>query len=510
MRYIEGNDRKQIMLFPEVVDDYISEENPVRVIDAYIDSLNMRELGIGATSNETGRPPYHPKDMSKLYLYGYFNRLRSSRKLEAETHRNIELMWLINNLKPDHKTIARFRKDNAKALKSIFRDFVQLCKKLGLYGKELVAIDGSKFGAVNAKGNNYNHEKLEDKLRRIDEKLERYLRELDENDQAEVDSAKHSKEEIAAAILELTERKQGYEDLKKKLEESGETQISTTDPDAKRMKQANGGSDISFNVQTAVDAKHKLIVDYEVTNRCNDKNLLAPMAKSAKEALGVDELAAAADTGYFVASDIAECMAAGITPHVASEHKSVTFCVPAAQAEAAEPEEFSNPGKNVFIRDRNVGLCPMGCFLYPQSYSKKQHSAIYRNSKACGNCPRKSECTTNNRRLMVQMPESKFSTAYDEKDLYVKQITYSPDKKLLRKRKEIVEHPFGTTKRHMNSAYCLLKGIPNVRGEFALTFLVYNMKRAIKIIGAAGLLQAIKGNHHPPFSEFSVCCAFRP
>jgi len=493
MGYIRGSDRYQQTMFPEVIDDYITEENPVRVIDAYIDSLKLAELEFKAIPADTGRPPYDPKDMLKLYLYGYFNKLRSSRKLEAETKRNIELMWLINKLSPDHKTIAEFRRNNAKALKNVFRDFVKLCQKLGLYGNELAAVDGSKFRAVNSVENNFNREKLEERIKRIDEKMEQYLSELNENDEAESDAPKHTKEEIGAAIAELSARKEGYESMKARLDETGETQISTVDPDSKRMKQANGGSGICYNIQTAVDAENKMIADYEVTNHCNDKNLLAPMAKSAKETLGVDKLAVIADTGYFVASDLAECITNGITPHVSSEYESVTFCVPATAEEASEPQQFSNQGKNVFIRERNIGLCPMGCVLYPNSYRESINAAVYSNTKACRNCPHRAGCKNYDRELKVKMPLSEFTKQYNDSGLHVKQITYSADKTLLRKRKEIVEHPFGTIKRHMDSSYCLMKGIAKVSGEFALSFCAYNLKRAINILGAAKMLQVIRG-----------------
>jgi transposase len=493
MKYIEGRNRNQHILLPDILDDYVAEENPVRVIDAYVDSLDLRGLKIGAHDNETGRPPFNPKDMLKLYIYGYFNRIRSSRRLECEANRNVEVMWLLNKLTPDHKTIANFRKNNAKGVKSVFRDFLQLCKRLGLYGNELMAIDGSKFMAVNSLENNYNHEKLDDRIRRIDEKLEKYLSELDENDRGETEGSKLTREEIAAVISALSERKEKYEGLKGELDQSGETQISTTDPDAKRMKRGDGASDICYNIQTAVDAKHKLMIEYEVTNQCNDKNLLAPMAIAAKEALGVENIAAAADTGYFIATDIAECMINGISPHVSSEHESVTLCIPVCENEANAPKDFDNQGKNVLIKECNVGICPLGNILYPRSYRASTGSAVYSNPKVCRVCTHRERCKEYDRELKVKMPRTEFTKEYNTQGLHIKQVTYAPDKKLLKKRKEIVEHPFGTVKRGMDTTYCLMKGIGNVCGEFALTFLTYNLKRAINILGVRGILQAIRG-----------------
>jgi hypothetical protein len=414
-------------------------------------------------------------------------------------------MWLVNKLSPDHKTIARFRKDNAKALKNIFRHFVQLCRELGLYGKELVAVDGSKFRAVNSKDNNFSEAKLEERLRRIDEKLDQYLSELDENDETEADSPKHSKDEITALVMELSTRKQRYEDMKVHLETTGETQISTTDPDARRMKQANGGSDVSYNIQTAVDSKHKLVVEYEVTNDCNDKNLLADMAISVKEVLGVDEITAVADTGYFVATDIAECVMNGITPHVSNEHESITISIPVTEQEANEPQPPNHQGKPIFIKERNIGLCPMGTVLYPSGYSAGHGAAVYRNAKACRKCLQREQCQSYyDRELKVKMPLSEFNKEYNDEDLHTKQITITPNKCLLRRRKELSEHPFGTIKRSMDSSYCLLKGIDNVQGEFALTFLAYNMKRVINILGVARLVQLLKSF---PFVN-GFCCFY--
>jgi len=496
MRYIEGADRYQKVLFPDSIDEYISPENPVRVIDAYISGLKLNELGIKGEPSNTGRPPYDPKDLLKLYVYGYFNRIRSSRRLEKETQRNIELMWMLNKLSPDHITIARFRKVNVKPLKNVFRDFVKLCVQLGLYGKELESVDGSKFKAVNSLENNFGHKKLDDRIKRIEEKLEQYLSELDEYDKAEAgqdESANptHTKEEIASIIDDLTTRKQTYEGIKNHLDETGQPQISTTDPDAKRMNHRNGLSEVCYNVQTVVDDKHKLIAEFEVTNRCNDKNLLSPMMKSAKEILGVDEIAAVADTGYFTATDIAECINNGITPHISSEYDSITICIETAETEANEPQEFNNQGKNVFIKERNIGLCPMGCVLYPRGYSEARKAAVYANANACKNCRHQPKCVKYYKELEVQMPKAEFTKEYNVEGLHVKQITYTADKSLLRKRKTLSEHPFGTIKRHMDSAYCLMTGIENVRGEFALTFLAYNLKRVINILGVDKMLKVL-------------------
>jgi hypothetical protein len=260
------------------------------------------------------------------------------------------------------------------------------------------------------------------------------------------------------------------------------------------MKQGNGASDVCFNIQTAVDAKYNLIIEYEVTNQCLDKNLLAPMAISAKDALCVDDITVLADTGYFVASDIAKCLINGIDAHVSTDLESITLCIPVQEGEANEPENFSNQGKNIFIKERNVGVCPMGNILYPRSYRSSKGAGIYSNKKACKGCPHRDSCKEYDRELQVKMLHSDFTKEYDAEGLHIKQITYKPDKTLLKRRKTIVEHPFGTIKRGMAFEHCLMKGLDNVRGEFALTFLAYNLKRVINILGVEKIILAIKEN----------------
>ena len=493
MRFIEGEDRHQITFIPDVLDDYITQENPVRIIDAFVNSLVLEELGFVAAPKETGRPSYNPHDMLKLYIYGYFNKIRSSRKLEVETHRNVELMWLLKKLTPDHKTISEFRKKNTMLLKNVFRVFVELCKELNLYGKELIAIDGSKFKAVNSLDNNFNKERLDDRIKRIDAHLERYLAEMNSTDESESDATTFTKEEIETAISKLVTRKNVYQDMIKQLDETHQTQISTTDPDSRRMMQSDGSRAVSYNIQTAVDDKHKLLIDYEVTNRVNDINLLAPMAVSVKEILEVDEFTALADNGYYTATDISECLTRGITPHIANKDGSITLCVPCSEEQATNPAEFENKGKNVYVKERNIGVCPMGQILYPKRYSKPRKAAQYSNPAACKICSHRNKCKEYDRKLERKIPESEFSMEYDDKDVHFKQITYSANSKLLRNRKMIVEHPFGTIKRSMDSAYCLLKGIDNVSGEFALTFLAYNMKRVINILGVPTLMEVLTG-----------------
>ena len=300
MAYIQGENRQQITLFPEAIDEYISEENPVRVIEVFVNSLNMLELGFLRTDpNVTGRPAYNPRDLLKLYIYGYMNRVRSSRRLETEAGRNLELIWLLRKLKPDFKTIADFRKDNKKAIKNVFKSFSLLCKEWELYGRQVVAVDGSKFRASNSKRNNFNENKIQRHLKYIDEKVNTYLQELDTNDQDEVDIHVPSREEIQKRIEELEQRKVKYTAMQATMKATGATEVSTTDADARLMKANNNGLDVSYNVQTVVDQKHKLIVDTEVINNPTDHGQLSKMVTKSQEVLEAEEIKALADKGYY-------------------------------------------------------------------------------------------------------------------------------------------------------------------------------------------------------------------
>jgi hypothetical protein len=437
---------------------------------------------------------YDPKDLLKLYVYGYMNRVRSSRRLETETKRNLEAIWLLGGLSPDHKTIARFRHDNAVALKNVFRDFVRLCVRLGLYGKELAAIDGSKFKAVNSKERNFTEAKLQDRIARIEAKIETYLGELEENDGKENACGDgKSREEISSIVKELSERKEQYEGYAKELKESGETQKSLTDGDS-RLMLANGKMDVCYNVQTAVDAKHKLIAEFEVTNKATDKNQLTAMAEKTKELLGTDTLAVVADAGYDSAQDIARTMEAEIEVHVAGT--DFDMCIPADKPtnKAAEEEITSqHDGRCVYVAGRNIVLCPMGKTLYPKFYKKGRGQGVFHNREACRECAcactkEKSGC-----RHQVPMAEEDFSTSYNEEGLSVEQVRVRPDKEKILQRKCIVEHPFGTIKRSMDAGYCLTKGLRNVGGEFSLTFLAYNLKRVINILGSKILMECLAG-----------------
>lgn len=475
MGHIQGMDRNQVLLFPEAVEDYIDEANPIRFIDAFVDSLDLKVLGFEhALTSETGRPPYHPGDLLKLYLYGYLNKIRSSRKLEQETGRNVELMWLMRRLRPDFKTIADFRKENTKALREVCRAFTLLCRELDLFGGELVAVDGSKFKAVNSRERNFTEKKLARLLKQIDEKIEIYLRDLDKQDELESSSPNPTAEELKRKIEQLRSRKKEYRCMEKALREGKGCQISLTDPDSRSMK-VHHGTDVCYNVQTAVDAKHKLIVAHEVTNAVTDLEQLAGIAKPAKEALGVDRIEVLADQGYYNGEEIKTCIEAGIVPYISKPNTSAN-------------SKLGLFGKEDFRYDpqRDCYVCPAGEKLTFHFQNIEQDRPLrYYTTSACKGCALKPRCTRNkdHRRISRWVHE-------DIQEQMARRVAKQPEK--MRLRKSIVEHPFGTIKRWMDQGYFLMRGLEKVNAEMSLSVLAYNFKRAIQILGMKPLMASVR------------------
>jgi transposase len=476
MDHVQGFSRSQEILFPAKIDDYIEEDNLVRFIEAFVALLNMKLLGfVHAEIRTTGRPPYNPADLLKLYIYGYLNQIRSSRKLEKETYRNVEVMWLLKKLTPDHKTIADFRKNNADSIKKVFGQFVFFCKELGLYGGEVVAIDGSKFKAVNSKKRNFNEDKLIKKLKDIDEKIEAYLNELEENDKDESSINEPDVKEIKEKIKQLEDRKSEYQELLEKLEELGEKQISLTDPDS-RMMMNNQKFDVCYNVQTTIDDKNNLIVDYEVTNDVNDKKQLNEMASEAKEVLEVESLDVLADKGYYNPDEIKKCVDNNIIPYI-------------PEPKSKQPKEESVPKAGFcdcdfkYDASRDVYTCPEGCELTFSVMSEKNNKKMkqYR-SDSCSSCECKSKCTRNKNGRVIFRWEHEI--IIDEMRKRVEE-----NKDVVRKRNCMSEHPFGTIKRGFNQGYLLLKGLRKVGGEMGLTMLAYNIRRVINILGVSKLMK---------------------
>lgn len=483
MAYIKGEDRNQIIMFPESIDEYISEENPVRLIEAYVEGLDLESFGFtGTNPTAVGHPSYDPKDEIKLYLYGYLNRIRSSRRLEDEAARNIEVMWLLKKLKPDFKTIADFRKDNKKALKAVFRDFNKLCDEWDLFGKELVAIDGSKFRACNSKKNNYNAKKLDRHLKYIDEKIDKYMKELDEKDIEESSDRKPDLKEIKERIEELKNRKVKYESYKKDLEGKGGNEISVTDPDSRLMSNSNNNIGVSYNVQTTVDAKYKMIADFKVTQNSNDFGELDNMALRAKKLFGGKEFEVVADKGYYKAEDLKKCVDNGITPYVAKQTYS----------NGTHDKDFY-PDKFKYDKERNIYICPAGKELYYRRDRKSKGKVIgsdYNNYEACKNCEYKERCTKSKTgRNIMRHVDQDFLDTID--------IQTEGNNEKYRLRQEIVEHPFGTVKRGWGAYYFLTKRKVSVTAEMALTFLAYNFKRAMNILGVKEMLRRLEERRKP-------------
>jgi transposase len=498
MDYIKGTDRHQQTLLPRSLDEYISTDNPVRAIDALVDSLDLPQLGFARCApNRTGRPMYDPKDMLKLYVYGYMNSIRSSRGLEREASRNLEVMWLIGGLKPDFKTIADFRKDNAGALKGVFSSFVRTCLEMGLYGREAVAIDGSKFEAVNSNTRNYTEKSLKDALARVQAGIDDWLDGMDGADVAE-----EGRDDRLEALLG---HRADLEALRERMEEEGLAQISLTDPDSKRMRD-RGRSDVCYNVQCAVDDRHHLMVGFAVTDSCVDKNLLLPMAASAAEALQTDTLVVMADAGYDSATDIASCIRNGIRPHVAG--CDMEICLPAEVGRGQEIISHEG-GRAVYIPERNIALCPMGHALLPRGHNKRSHTARFTNPAACRQCGCRCRDSAGSRAFVMDMAREDFSLEYDTDGLEVRKVRVSPDPVLIKRRGETVEHPFGTVKRALHGGYCLTRGIKKVTGEFALLFLAYNLRRVINLLGVDALADALMPaaqRHIDPCGGADRCC----
>jgi transposase len=482
MRYIEGVNRKRRISFPEYIDDYITDNNPVRVIEAFVDSLNLSDLGFkSANLTDTGRPGYNPADMLKLFMYGCMNRIVSSRKLETEAGRNIELMWLLRKLKPDYRTIAEFRKQNKEAIQKVFHQLVSLCKVWDLFGMEVVAVDGSKFRACNSKKNNFNKKNIDRKLKYIDEKLQECMSEIEQNDANEISSRTPDKEEIKQKIKELRRRKETYQSYQDELKDKDINEISTTDPDARLMAVNNNGVDVCYNIQTVVDSKYKLIVDCDVINNPTDHGKLSEMSKRAKDIFGVDELKALADKGYYNADDLKACEKEDITTYVSKQIFSNS---------TGEREFYADRFK--YDKEKNVYICPAGYELKcirEKAIDENTKDIKYKNKKACSNCALKDKCTkSKDGRIITRSIDQDFLDIVDQRTF--------DNKELYKTRKMIVEHPFGTIKRGWGLSYFLTRGIESVKAESSLAFLAYNMKRVINILGVKEILKRLKGLYH--------------
>ena len=475
-RFIEGEDRYQSTLFPEVLDEYITEDNHVRVIEAFIDELDLSGLGFdGVEPRATGRPAYHPATLLKLYIYGYLNRVQSSRRLEKETHRNVEVMWLTGRLSPDFKTIADFRKDNGKAIRAVCREFIVLCRQINLFSEAMVAIDGSKFKAVNSRNRNFTRAKMKRRLEEIEKSLDRYFSQLDSLDRQEAPAAEDKITRIGDKIAALRKQMRQMKALEIQLQAAPDKQISLTDPDARAMAtNARSSGVVGYNVQTAVDSKHHLIVEHEVNNVGSDRGQLKNMAKRARTAMDTEDLTVIADRGYFNGEEILACHEVGITTYVAKPQTS------GAQAAG----RFGRRDFH-YIPETDEYRCPAGDRLIWRMTTQEKGQTLHRYwSSNCQSCHLKSQCTPSKQRRVTRWEHEAVLEAAQER------LDRDPDK--MRLRKEIVEHPFGTIKYWMGATHFQMKTLKHVSTEMSLHVLAYNLKRVMNIMGIKPLIHAIQ------------------
>ncbi len=477
-RFVEGADRDQPTLFPECLEDWVDEDNPVRVIDVFVDNLDLADLGFaGVAPQSTGRPSYHPAVLLKLYVYGYLNAVQSSRRLEREANRNVEVMWLTRRLTPDHKTIADFRKDNGPAIRKVCARFIELCRRLGLLSVASVAIDGSKFKAVNNRDRNFAEGKMQRRMAQIEESVARYLHQLESADRQERSKARAMRiDRLNEKIATLNEEMKRLEAIDKQRLAEPDRQISFTDPDARSMATSGRGSGVvGYNVQAVVDTENHLIVAHEVTTSGSDRAQLAPMSKLTKQVLGVDQLDVVADRGYFTSEQILECAESGVTVTVPKPQTSNNR----ARGQFGKPDFRYVPSQDMYI-------CPAGEALLFVSYKRETDGLSLKRyaTPACSRCKLRKRCTTSSHRSIARWEH--------EHVLEDVQRRLDENPQAMRLRRETVEHPFGTIKARMGATHFLMKRLKNVKTEMALAVLAYNLTRVMNIIGIGPLIQAIR------------------
>ena len=476
-RFVEGEDRRQGALLPHCLDDYVTENNPVRVIEAFIDELDLATVGFdGVVPETTGHPAYHPATLLKIYLYGYLNRVQSSRRLEREAQRNTELMWLTGRLAPDFKTIADFRKDNGEAIRAVCSQFVVLCRQLGLFTRAVVAIDGSKFKAVNNRDKNYTVAKVTGRMDQVNGSIARYLRALDQADREESDIAEAKSVRLKEKIAGLRRQMQALKVMEQTVQDAPDQQVSLTDPDARSMATSGKGTaTVGYNVQIAVDAEHHLIVAHEVTNQGYDRHQLAPMALKAQQATGCEQITALADRGYFNGDQVLSCEGTGVAPIVPK-----TLTSGNAKRGLFTGQDF------IYGAEKDHYTCPAGEHLTRGLVRSDRRGDIdqYRHLTACFTCPLKPTCTPDKLKRIKRWKHERVL------DTMQARLDRMPD--AMGVRRQTVEHPFGTIKAWMGSTHFLTRTLKRVSTEMSLHVLAYNIKRVIAIIGVGPLLQAIR------------------
>jgi transposase len=467
MKYIQGQSRTQINLFPVSLEQSIDPDNEVRIIDLFVDSLSIKDYGFRMDYVENGRPAYHPTDLLKLFIYGYMNKVRTTRDLEKECHRNIEVMWLIKCLKPDHNTISNFRQDNEKAIKKVFRATVHIAKHFDLIGGMLIAGDSTKLRARNSKKNNFNQAKIDRHLAYIENKLDEYNRALSESDE-------ENRKIIQEEIRKQQERKAGYQDLEKKLKESGETQISLSDPESRQIMVRNNITEVSYNVQSTVDAKNNIPIDFKVTNE-NDSKAMGNMVQRAKSILRTNEFTALYDKGYHTGSELKTAQYLGIETIVA---------IPSIPATSQAPDSAFNYENFIYDPGSDTYTCPAGEIMktngsWYKEYTSRGNVIYFKQYKTpvCKGCKVRSLCTRSKSARLIH--RSEYAEYYERNRLNV-----IDKEQLYRRRQAIVEHPFGTIKRQWGFSYILTKkGMKRAGSDVGFMYIAYNLRRIINILG---------------------------
>jgi transposase len=475
-RFVEGEDRRQGTLLPEYLEDYVCEENPVRVIDVFVDELDLKALGFeGVVPEVTGRPSYHPGLLLKIYVYGYINQIASSRRLEREAQRNVEMMWLTGRLAPDFKTLADFRRDNGPAIRAACRQFIALCRRLDLFAHAVAAIDGSKFKAVNSRDRNFTKAKLKARMAQVEASIARYMAALETADRQDGEIAEAKAGRLKEKIAALREQMKDFQARETQVRAAPDQQISLTDPDARSMATSGRGSGVvGYNVQAAVDAKHHLIVAHEVTNVGHDRDQLANMGAQARAEMGVDSLDVLADRGYFSGEEVRACEPLGVTPYV-----------PKPLTSGAKARGRFGKQDFVYLAEDDVYRCPAGETLTRRFTSAEdgQNLHVYWTTR-CADCPLKDRCTTGKVRRIKRWEHEAVIEAMQAR------LDRKPD--AMRIRRATVEHTFGTLKAWMGATHFKTRTLKNVSTEMSLHVLAYNLKRVIAILGARPLIQAMR------------------
>lgn len=469
MNYITGFNRKQAVLFPETIDQLIDKNNAVRFIETFVNSLDIAGFGFkDVRLNTNGRPPYHPLDLLKIYIYGYLNRIRSSRSLEKECKRNIELIWLAKGLVPDHNTISNFRKNNPAAIKKVFRATVNIAKNLDLIGGVLLAGDGTKLRAQNSKKNNYNQKKIDRHIAYIENKLEEYCKALESADG-------DCKQEITKKMEKQNKHKAQYKAIEKQLNKTGEKQVSTSDPESRQLVIRGVVTEVCYNIQSTVDAKHKLPIDYDITNT-NDKNAMTSMVENAIEIVENNTFNVVFDKGYYTALEINKTQKLGVITHV---------CIPAPSSNA--PDKAYNVSEFVYNKVQDTYTCPAGEILKSNGnwYNKRVYKVKQYKTKNCKNCPAKASCTKAKYQRVIERHE--FAEALE---INKRNITENPE--IYAQRQSIVEHPFGTLKRSWGFDYIITKkNKKRASADVGFMFIAYNLKRIMNIMGIDKLIEVL-------------------